>query len=60
VRNRVRRRLKEIYRLDEDRVRTGFDIVIVARVKSRHVSYQELRRSVLSLFRKLKVTGDTQ
>jgi len=30
-RNRIRRRLRETYRLNEDKLRRGFDIVIVAR-----------------------------
>jgi ribonuclease P protein component len=30
-RNRIRRRLKEAYRLNEDRIKCGFDVVIVAR-----------------------------
>jgi len=57
VRNRVRRRLKEIYRLSECEMKTGFDIVIVARVKSRHVTYRELRGAALSALRKLAVVG---
>lgn len=31
VRNRVRRRLREIYRLNEDMLTSGVDIVVVAR-----------------------------
>jgi ribonuclease P protein component len=57
-RNRVRRRLKEIYRLNEEKLSKGFDIVIVARVRSRFVGYSELESSVISVFRKLKLIGD--
>ena len=52
TRNRVRRRLKEIYRLNEESLSPGFDIVIVARVQSRHVGYKELESAVLALFAK--------
>ena len=55
-RNRVRRRLREIYRLNEEKLTQGYDIVIVARVKSRYVGYHELETSLLSLFRKLSIT----
>ena len=55
ARNRVRRRLKEIYRLNELCFSRGFDIVLVARVRSRFVGFRELESSVLSLFRKLKI-----
>lgn len=48
-RNRVRRRLKEIYRLNEDRLRTGCDVVIVARVKAVYAQYGQLEQSFLAL-----------
>ena len=54
-RNRVRRRLREIYRLSEDKLSVGYDIVIVARMRSRFVGYSELESSVLGLFRKLGI-----
>jgi len=54
-RNRVRRRLKEIYRLNEEMTTQGYDIVIVARMRSRFVSFHELETSVLALFRKLGI-----
>ena len=44
VRNRVRRRLREIYRLGEERFRRGFDIVVVARVRSVSADYRRLER----------------
>ena len=58
-RNRIRRRLKEIYRLNEAGLKPGHDIVIVARTKSREAEFRELQSSVLSLFRKLDIlAGD--
>jgi len=56
ARNRVRRRFKEIYRLYEPQLSPGHDIVIVARVKARYAKYDELNRSLRSLFKKLKLT----
>lgn len=53
IRNRVRRRLKEIYRLHENEFRRGFDIVVVARVKSRDADYRQLETDMLRLFKKL-------
>ena len=52
-RNLVRRRLKEIYRLSEWKLAKGYDIVIVARVRSRFITYRELESSVIALFGKL-------
>ena len=54
-RNRVRRRLKEIYMLNEANMAPGYDIVVVARVRSRFAGYRELENAVLSLFRKLNI-----
>ena len=54
-RNRVRRRLKEIYRLNEEKMAPGFDVVVVARMRSRFVGFHELENSVLTLFRKLGI-----
>lgn len=56
-RNRIRRRLKEIYRLNEDKLSAGYDVVIVARMRSRYIGYRELESSVLTLFRKLSLVS---
>ncbi len=47
-RNRVRRRIKEIYRLNEDKLRPGLDIVVVARARSRHAKYRTLESEFLT------------
>ena len=49
VRNRVRRRLKEIYRLNQGRLRSGVDLVVVARVRAVGASYAALEREFLLL-----------
>lgn len=54
-RNRIRRRLREVYRTNEHRLLPGWDLVIVARVKSVYTSYGELERSFLALARKLEL-----
>lgn len=52
VRNRTRRRLREVYRLNEDRFLPGWDIVVVARTKAIHVSFADLTAAYLSLAEK--------
>ena len=52
VRNRIRRRLREVYRLNEDRFLPGWDIVVVARTKALHVSFADLTKGYLSLAEK--------
>ena len=43
-RNRARRRLRELYRLREEELRRGYDVVIVARTRAIYGRASELRR----------------
>ena len=52
IRNRCRRRVREIYRLNEDKFRTGWDIVVVVRGKAVDASFGKLTESYLSLAKK--------
>ena len=52
VRNRVRRRLREIYRLNEERFAPGWDIVVVARSRCVGADFGKLTRAYLSLAEK--------
>ena len=45
TRNRVRRRLREIYRLSQPEMKQGYDIVLVARTRAVTASYPELTRA---------------
>lgn len=49
VRNRVRRRLREIYRLHELQFQPGWDIVVVARTRAVKAPFQKLSGSYLAL-----------
>ena len=42
VRNRVRRRLREVYRLNEDKFQPGWDIVVVARTRAIYADFAQL------------------
>ena len=53
TRNKVRRRLREIYRLHEEEFLPGRDLVVVARVRGAHTSYWTLDRELMRLARKL-------
>ena len=52
VRNRVRRRLREVYRLHESRFLPGWDIVVVARRRAITASFSELTDAYLALAKK--------
>ena len=49
VRNRTRRRLREVYRLNEERFTPGWDIVVVARSRSVNADFGKLTEAYLSL-----------
>ncbi len=49
VRNRTRRRLREIYRLNEAQFQSGWDIVVVARTKAVDAPFDKLTKSYLAL-----------
>ncbi len=52
VRNYVRRRLREIYRINEEQFQPGWDIVVVARSRAVDAEFQRLTKSYLSLAKK--------
>ena len=49
VRNRVRRRIREIYRLNKPLMKPGWDVIIVARVKAVNMEYRKLNQAYLRL-----------
>lgn len=51
VRHRVKRLIKESYRLNINRFRTGCDIVVVARKDAKGKSYSEIESALLHLAR---------
>lgn len=54
-RNRVRRRLREIYRLHEQGFARGYDIVVVVRARAMHADYHKLERAYLALAAQLGI-----
>lgn len=48
VRNRIRRRLREVYRLNEEKFQPGWDIVVVARSRCIEADFQSLVNAYLS------------
>ena len=52
VRNRARRRLREVYRLNEARFQRGWDIVVVARTRAVGCDFAALTKAYLALAEK--------
>ena len=53
VRNRIKRLIKESYRLSEDRIKDGYDIIVVSRFKMAGADFKRTNRSFLDLCGKL-------
>ena len=49
VRNRTRRRIREVYRLNEEKFQPGWDIVVVARGRTLSEPFPRLRESYRKL-----------
>lgn len=59
VRNRARRRLREVYRLNGDKLRQGYDIILVARSRTVSIPWKELNEMFLRVCRKLDLLEET-
>lgn len=53
IRNRVKRKLREICRLHEIIFPKGFDFIFIARVRVKDASYRTMERSILDLMGKM-------
>ena len=60
VRNRCRRRLREVYRLHTPELKQGYDIILVARVRTAHAPWPEIQKQFLKLCRKLDLLEEAQ
>ena len=60
VRNRVRRRLREIYRLNAPSLKSGWDIVIVARMRCVKAEYSAMNAAFLSACEKLGLMKEAE
>ncbi|GMQ58606.1 ribonuclease P protein component [Vallitalea sediminicola] len=52
VRHRVTRLVKENYRLNENRIKTGYNIVVIGRVNSLNANFKDIEKSLYNLLRK--------
>ena len=58
IRNRTRRRIREVYRLNEEKFQPGWDIVVVARTKAVDAPFDKLTKSYLTLAGKLNLLAE--
>ena len=62
IRNRIRRRFREIYRIHEEQFQPGWDIVVVARSNAVDAPFDQLVKSYLKLAAKAGIlrSGESQ
>jgi ribonuclease P protein component len=53
VRNRIRRRIREIIRLNLPNIKPGYDLSLIVRPEAKTASYQELEQAIIGGFRKV-------
>lgn len=49
VRHRLARQIREVYRLYEDTFNSGLDVVVIARIPAKGISYRQVENSLLHL-----------
>ena len=59
VRNRCRRRLREVYRLEKPQLKTGYDIILVARSRTATAPWPELQTQFRRLCRKVDLMKES-
>lgn len=60
VRNRIKRLIRESYRLSEPQLKNGYDIVIVARTRAAGKSFEAIKRDVRYAFGKLEMFEENE
>lgn len=58
VRNKIRRRIKEIIRLHDKNLKQGFDVMILVRESVKELNYKQMEERLLWLLRKARIAEE--
>ena len=58
VRNRIRRRMKEIIRLKLGNIKPGYDLIIIPKKNVQDISYKDLESAMIHIMRISKILKD--
>lgn len=58
VRHRVTRVLRECFRLHRDELKSGYDIVVIARQPAAAMGYEEMSRAFMNLCSRMGITAE--
>jgi len=59
VRNRIRRQIREIIRLNDKNFKQGFDVMVLTREGVKELNYKEIEAKLVRLFRKAGLLTST-
>lgn len=54
-RNRIRRQMKEIYRLNSNRVVGGYDLIFIPKIRIKKATYKEIEDAMLGLLKRSRL-----
>ncbi|MBQ4531582.1 MAG: ribonuclease P protein component [Lachnospiraceae bacterium] len=60
VRHRITRLIRESYRLNEEKFEKGYDLIVVARVNAKGISYADMESALLHLAKLQKIRKDVK
>ena len=58
VRHRITRLIRESYRLNEEKFEIGYDLIVVARVNAKGISYADMESALLHMAKLQKIRKD--
>lgn len=58
VRNRIKRLVRECYRLNEYKIKKGYDIIFIVRVNSKNATYYVINKALMHLCKKNNLLCD--
>ena len=56
IRSKVKRLMKESYRLNDSRFKISYDIIFIARADCKNSTFKEIESALLHLMKKMKLT----
>lgn len=54
-RNRIRRLMREVYRLNEENLRPGYDIVLLGRTNKSDIGFDKVEQDIVYLMKKANI-----
>ena len=52
VRNKIRRRIREVIRLNDEKIKQGFDVMVLTRESVKNLKYKDIEEKLFFLFEK--------